>query len=208
MKITNPLDNILDTEAKIRILRFLFRTNAQWNGRQIAKEIGFAPATTHKALQGLNGEGILELRNVGKTHVYSLNEDNYVVSSMLRPLFSKESGALDNVINMIKRKITSSGIKKSIISAALFGSVVTRQDRPTSDIDLVVIVDNVKAKATAEKAFELIDKKISKDFGNTLSPYINTVVEFKAKFHKDIKVIKNILRSHRVIYGRRLEEMV
>ena len=35
MKFTKPLDSILNTEAKTRILRFLCKTGAEWNGSQI-----------------------------------------------------------------------------------------------------------------------------------------------------------------------------
>ena len=69
MKFTKPLDGILNTEAKIRILRFFCRTNAEWNGSQIAKEINITPAATLTALRALQKEGLLTLRNMGKAHV-------------------------------------------------------------------------------------------------------------------------------------------
>src|SRR3989338_455994 len=128
MKLTNPLDKILDKEAKVKILRFLFKTNAEWNGRQIAKEIGSSPATTHKALQGLNREGVLLLRNVGKTHVYTLNESNFTVTDMLKPLFSRENKILEYILSAIRRKIAASSIKRDIMSIALFGSVGSHRE--------------------------------------------------------------------------------
>jgi len=208
MKITNPLDRILDNEAKVKILRFLFKTNAEWNGRQIAKEIGSSPATTHKALQGLNKQDVLLLRNVGKTHVYTLNEGNFTVTAMLRPLFGRENKILKYILNTIRRRISVSGIGKDIVSIALFGSVGSRRDHPASDIDLMVIVKNIKIKPKAELILEEIGKKISQEFGNTLSPYINTESEFKSKSKKGLKVIKNILKSHKLIYGKPLEKII
>lgn len=208
MKLTNPLDKILDNEAKVKILRFLFKTNAEWNGRQIAKEIGSSPATTHKALQGLNREGVLLLRNVGKTHVYTLNESNFTVTDMLRPLFHRENKILERILNTIKRKISASSIKRDIVSIALFGSVGSAREHPASDIDLMVIVKNAKIKPKAELVIEDIGKKISKEFGNTLSPYINTESEFESKSKKGLKVIKNILKSHRLVYGKPLERII
>ena len=204
MKITHPLNNILDNEAKVRILRFLCRTGAHWNGRQIAKEIGVTPATAHKALQGLYSEGVLSLHNIGKTHVYSLNGANSVVSGMLKPLFAKEGRVLDDIIGIIQRRIASSSARKSIISAALFGSIKTGQDHAASDIDIAVIVETAAAKAAAERLFEDMDKKISGQFGNTLSPYINTKTEFRAKHKKGLAVVKSIIKSHKVIYGKEL----
>jgi predicted nucleotidyltransferase len=208
MKFTKPLDEILNTEAKIRILRFLCRTNAQWNGSQIAREIKITPAATHTALRALQKEGLLTLRNMGKTHVYSLREGSFLVSNLLKPLFTKEDNILDSVIVLIKRKISGSKVKSDIASVALFGSVSSRQERPTSDIDLIVVVENAKTKPVVERLFGEVDEKISKQFGNTLSPYVNTRSEFKAKHKKGLAVVKNILKTYRLIYGERLENLV
>lgn len=205
MKITKPLNNILDGEAKIKVLRFLCTTGAEWNGRQIAKETGMTPATAHKALYGLNKEGVLLLRNVGKTHIYCLNGDSFIVTDILKPLFAKERKVLVSIIDIIKRAVSSSGIKRDIISIALFGSVNVQKDHAMSDIDVIVIVKNAKVKPKAEKLFEEIDQKISKRFGNILSPYINTRSEFKSKYSKKMAVIKKILKEHTMIYGEKLE---
>ena len=205
MKITRPLNNILNSEAKIKVIRFLCTTGAEWNGRQIAKETGIAPATAHKALNSLNKEGVLLLRNVGKTHIYCLNESNFIVAEILKPVFEKERKILVNIINVIRREVSSSNIRRDINSVALFGSVNVQKDHAMSDIDVVVIVKDAKVRSKAEKLFEKIDRKISKRFGNTLSPYVNTRAEFKSKHAKKMAVIRNILKEHTVIYGEKLE---
>lgn len=208
MKITKPLDNILNTEVKTKILRFLCRTNAEWNGRQIAREIGVSPKTAHETLNILYKEKVLLLHNVGKTHVYSLNTDNFLVSKLLKPLFSKEDSILDDIVAVIKRKVATSKAKKGIISIAIFGSVSSRKDHPSSDIDIAVIVKNADIKPITERLFEEIDSKISKKFGNVISPYVNTKTEFRAKYKKELPVIKNILKAHNLIYGERLESLL
>ena len=208
MKIIKPLNKILDSEAKIKVLRFLCKTDAEWNGRQIAKEIEVTPATAHKALNSLNNEGVLLLRNMGKTHVYSLNNDNFMVTDILKPLFEKEREILDIIIKMIKKEISRSGIKSDIVSVVLFGSVNIKQDHAMSDIDVAVIVKSAKGKIKTEHLFEEIDLEISKKFGNTLSAYVNTITEFKSKKKDNMAVIKNILEEHTLIYGEKMEEIV
>lgn len=208
MKFTKPLDTILNTKAKTRILRFLCKTNAEWNGSQIAKEIGITSAAAHAALSALHREGVLELRNMGKTHVYILKEGAFLVSSLLKPLFAKEDKIFDTIISMIRRKISSFTAKKDIVSVALFGSVSTRKESSISDIDIAVIVENAGVKTVIERLFEEVGVKISKEFGNIISPYINTRAEFKAKHKHGFSVIKNILKSHNLIYGERLENLL
>ena len=138
----------------------------------------------------------------------SLNMNNFLVSKLLGPLFSKEDSILNGVISIIKRKISASKAKKDILSVAIFGSISAREDHPASDIDIAVIVKNAKAKAAAERLFEEIYAKISTEFGNTISPYVNTRAEFKAKNDKGLAVIKDILKSHNIIYGESLEKLI
>lgn len=208
MKITKPLDNILNTEIRTRILRFLCRTGAEWNGRQIAKEIGVTPKSAHMALSALEGERVLLLRNMGKTHIYTLNEKNYIVSDLLKPLFLKEDMALNKITGIIRRNLFASKIGDSVLSVSLFGSVNVRRDHSASDIDLAVIIRDIRAKSKVEKLFEKIDRKVSEKFGNTISPYINTKAEFRAKYGEKLEIVKNMLKSNTLIYGARLERML
>lgn len=208
MKITNPLDKILDNGSKIKVLRFLFKTNAEWNGRQIAKEIGVSPATTHKALRELNKEGVLLLHNIGKTHVYTLNQGNFAVVNMLKPLFVSEDKIIAYILGIIRKKAAASSIKNGIFSVALFGSVNTRKDNAASDIDLIVIVRDIKIKAAAKLLFEEIDKMISKKFGNTVSAYINTETEFRSKYKKGVAIVHSIIKENRLIYGESIEGLL
>jgi len=207
MKINNPLDKILGNEVKIKILRFFIKTGAKWNGRQIAKEIGVTPATSHKALQGLYKEGVLSLENIGKTHLYNLNSENYVVSSLLEPLFDKEGKILNNIIAIIKKNIISAGLREHIVSIVLFGSVSLRKDTSKSDIDLAVIVRDQKSLRAVEALFEKVDHKISAEFGNVISAYINTTAEFKAKHKEGLDIVNNILKANTLIYGRQIEKI-
>jgi len=208
MKLTKPLDSILNTEVKTKILRFLCRTGAEWNGTQIAKEIGVTPAASHDALNELTKQGVVVMRNMGNSHVYTINEGNYIVSDLLKPLYMKEDAALNKIINVIKRNLASSKIKDKILNVSLFGSVNKGEDHPTSDIDLAVIVSDAGVKSKVEKLFEKIDATVSKRFGNVISPYINTKSEFKAKSRKGLEVVKNILKSHTLVYGERLEKIL
>jgi predicted nucleotidyltransferase len=208
MKITKPLDSILNTEVKTKILRFLCITGAEWNGSQIAKEIGVTPAASHSALNELARQGIIAMRNMGNTHVYTLNEENYIVSDLLKPLYIREDEALSKIIGIIKRNLTSSNLKSKILSVSLFGSVNKGEDHSASDIDLAVIVSDAVTKSKVEKLFEKIDASVSKKFGNVISPYINTKSEFKAKSRKRLEVVKNIIKSHTLIYGERLEKIL
>lgn len=207
MRVHDPLDKILNNEIKIKILRFLCKTEAEWSGRQIAQEIKVSPAACHKALRELNNERALLLRSIGKSYLYRLNKENLIISDLLKPLYERESKIPDEVYRDIVRNISSLVIK-DIVSIAVFGSIKKGKERPTSDIDLLVLVRNPEDKRKVEEDFGKVDERIIGKFGNTISSYIQTIEEFKSKYKKDLALVKNILKSHRLLFGKSLEELL
>ena len=207
MRVHNPLDKILNNEIKVKILRFLCKTEAEWSGRQIAQEIKASPAACHKSLRELNNERALLLRSIGKSYLYSLNKENFIISDLLKPLYEKESKIPEDIYEAIAKNISSLVIK-DIVSIAVFGSVKRKEERPTSDIDLLIVVKNPENRKAAEKDFEKVNEKIMDKFGNTVSTYLQTVEEFKSKYKKKVPLIKDILKSHNLLFGRSLEELL
>lgn len=207
MRVHDPLDKILNNEVKVKILRFLCKTEAEWSGRQIAQEIKVSPAACHKALRELNNERALLLRSIGRSYLYRLNRENLIISEMLKPLFERESKIPDDVYRAIVRNISSLVIN-DIASIAVFGSMKKGKERPTSDIDLLVLVRSPKDRRKVEEDFGKVNEKIIGKFGNTISSYIQTIKEFKLKYKRGLALVKNILKSHRLLFGKPLEELL
>ena len=205
MKIHDPLDKILNNELKVKILRFLCKAEVEWSGRQIAREIKISPAACHKALRELNNERVLLLRSVGRSYLYRLNKGNLIISKLLKPLYGRESKIPDKVYEAIIRNIAT---LDDIASIAVFGSIKRKKERATSDIDLLVLVRNLEDKEKVEEDFGKINEKIIKMFGNTISPYIQSLKEFKLKYKRGLPLARNILKSHKLLFGRPLEELL
>lgn len=207
MRIHEPLNKILNNETKVKVLRFLYRNDMEWSGRRIAREVQISPATCHKALGELYSEGILLLRNVGRTYLYQLNEDNYVAKELLHPLFKKEERLL-RIISRLLRDEFSEKVKEKIVSIALFGSIQKKEERPESDIDFLVLVERAKDKEEVEKVFANLNEKTMKLFGKIVSPYIESVSGFKRKYRQGLPVVKEIMQSHKLISGKPLGKVI
>jgi predicted nucleotidyltransferase/DNA-binding transcriptional ArsR family regulator len=205
MRIHDPLDKILNSEGKVKILRFLCKAEVEWSGRQIAREIKVSPAACHKALRELNNERVLLLRSVGKSYLYRLNERNLVISKLLKPLYGRESKIPDKIYEAIIRNVPA---PDNIISIAVLGSIKKKEERAASDIDLLVLVKNLEDKERVEGDFGKINEKIVKMFGSAISPYIQSLEEFKLKHKRGLPLVRNILKSHKLLFGRPLEELL
>ena len=140
MRLTNPLDQLLDSPVKVRLLRLLIKTNAELNGRQIARELEISPTTAHALLHSLAESGILHVVNYGRTHVYRLKGDHTLIKDLLRPLFHEEEKLLEKLIDFMVGRIHSAKLNRSLISVILFGSTARHQEHERSDIDLCIII--------------------------------------------------------------------
>lgn len=207
MQLTHPLDNILNNEAKVRALRILCDAHGELSGRQIAKTAKVTPKTAHVILQGFIKEGLLSMRVVGKTYLFRLNE-NKKISGLLKDLFAEEAALSGQLLEEIVKSLKHSSLKDVILSVVLFGSIYVKTEGPSSDIDLLVIVKTAEDKKKVEDFFFQIDESISSKWGNPIAPYVNSLLEFRSKAKKKEGVIQDILKSHQLIYGDRLEKLL
>ncbi len=205
MRFSQPLDQILGNASKVRILRFLCRKGGEWSGRRIAAELGLNPVTAHAALRALHLATVLEFRKVGNSFVYSLRDDHYLVRQVLRPLFEQEAQTLEH----LRQRLTEQFIAKvrgDIVTVALYGSVARGQERPTSDLDLVVLVVSERAKAPVRAALDRAWESVVKEFGNPLAAYVSTVSEARQKYRRGLPLWQNILAHHQPVWGQSLKE--
>ena len=205
MRFNKPLTHILDSQPKVICLRLLCNHSTQINGRQLSKIVGLSPTTVHKAMKELANEQIVNLKNYGNSHVYELNKDHKVVRGILVPLFNKEKMLLKDFIKDVTNRIKKSDVKNSILSVALFGSVLEGAEGPKSDIDLCVIVKESKDKKRAEDLIFAINSQTLQETGMRIEPYIKTINEFKRD--KKLEVIKSIQKSNQIIWGKNLGEI-
>ena len=207
MRFDQPLNQVFDHEVKVRVLRFLCRRGGQWNGRRLAAELRINPTTMHKALRELRHATVLDFQKVGNNFVYSLADDHYLVQAIFRPAFQQEAQALAHAAKLLWQAL-GPALRSRVVSAALYGSVARRQERPTSDLDVLFLVSSPTAKRHVQRALHQRWETATRRFGNTLAPYVNTVQEAQQKSRRGVGLFRDILRAHQVLWGKPLEEVL
>jgi len=207
MEFQKPLDRVLDSDVKVRILRFLCQKGGEWSGRRIADEVAVHPTTAHKALRDLRHATVLHFKPVGNSFVYSLRDGHVLVQELLRPLFRREAQLREQVIALLRQGFRGSW-RSAVVSAALYGSLARQQERPGSDIDLLVLVDSAPAKREVQEALDRLGAIVMQTFGNPLTLYVNTVREAQQKARRGMPLFANILRDHRLVWGKPLQEVL
>jgi len=144
------------------------------------------------------------MRSSGKSLLYSLEEQNIVVKSILTPLFESENKLLD----MLAKNILSGISIPKPLSIVIFGSVVRSGIEDAGDIDALVIFPDKKDIGAARKEMRNLESNLSIVFGTRFSPVIMKADEVKRRLKAKEHLLTNIAREGRVIYGKTLPEVL
>ncbi len=208
MRFFHPLDKILDSEPKVRILRFFAETNTEISGLQLAKLLKLSPTTVHKAMHELMAEKVVRMRAMGRAHSFCINDQNWVVTKVLRSMFSAERAMPADLNEVVSLFIQRSSLKKDILSVALFGSVHEKSEGPGSDIDLFVVVKASASVAPVEELLSEAGGELLAQVGMVLSPFVISLDEFKEKNKAGQPIVRSAVKSHTMIFGKPLERLL
>lgn len=203
MRFNQPLNDLLGQQSKVKILRFLINNDMELAGREIARTVSLAQRTTHSALMDLWRQGIVGMRRAGKAKLYKINKENVFVLEALIPLFSFEGKLLSRLVASIIGKT-----KKQAVSMVVFGSVAKGNERPNSDIDLLIVLAQGADSKKIELALDGLVLGISQKFGNLLSPVLLKESQFRSRYNHKDRFIRAIVANGKVIYGKTFMEMI
>lgn len=197
------LEGLLGQRSKVAVLRVLCR-EAELTGREIGRKAGLSPRAAQQALLELYAAGVVHRKAAGASYLFSLNRERYVVKNILVPLFEGEQRLAAAMTEELRKALPGKGV----VSVIMFGSVARGESGRGSDLDIMILLeDSVDArKAVAgvrDKGGEFLSK-----FGMVLSPHIVHRREFVSRFDKKDKLVQNVVREGRVVYGKHFEEVL
>jgi predicted nucleotidyltransferase len=191
---------ILGSKTSIRLLRTLARYKGKvFTVRELSAAAGVSHPQASTVLKELERRGVVRLQPVGRAYQVSLNEESYIVKSVIEPLFAAEKNTLGSMISAIAPFFDD----PRIISAAIFGSVARGDEGTDSDVDLLIISDD--REFATECAGRAVVTALSR-FGHALSPLI--LEREKVLRDRDRDLEKSILERYMLVRGRDLREMV
>ncbi len=200
MRFYRPLDYVLGTKSRIAVLRHLARDSREQSGREIARAVGLSPKPLNQVLTQLADEGVLLRRNVGRVYLFQLNRDNLLVADLIIPLFEGEGNLLNRALAGVFDGVPN------ILSAILYGSVSRGEEKPSSDVDLLVVTEN------GSDAVEdiLLDRAMTfmRQYSNFLSFIVMSLAEFRQEYQERDDFLHEVLRTGRVVLGQLPLELV
>ena len=186
MRYHEPLNEILGNKVQVKLLRVLVRTKSSFTGRELARLIGHSQNQTRLALEELERNGLVVWQSAGRSHLYSADKDNIIITDLLEAGFRLE----DNLLNQLAAGFFEE-VGKDLVSVVLFGSVAKGEEKPDSDVDLVVVVrDKVDLKSIEDLVAEA-SVKVAQRFGNQTT----AIVVKKSDYEQKMKQKKGFWRE-------------
>lgn len=103
---SSPLNEILGTEANVRVLRELCRSEAPLPRSEIAERVGLSVPGTSSAVAKLRQSGIVEEVGAGSRQSFSFRGD-HPLAPLVRALFLAESARVDALMDELRSALDS-----------------------------------------------------------------------------------------------------
>ena len=198
----NPLEDILRGKTSIRVVKTLLRFPAKsFTGRELALAASVQPSDAIDVMRRLLDHGLVGRRTVGRAHQWDLNTKHFLVG----PLQSLVK--VDDALAALEAIVTSTlKAARDVEKVVLFGSVARGEERPNSDVDLLVIVASQGAKRHLLPLMARLRLRLEATFTNPLAEIIYSRAEYARKRH--LPAVRNAEREGIVLWERPREGVV
>lgn len=169
---TTPLDDVFLNRSHVQVLRALHRLprGLPASGREIARRAGITHPTSLKALERLADIGLVDATRGRVADAYEFNYD-HLLADRIAGLFEAEASVEKELTSFMRDHLLA--VTDKVESATVFGSIISGESTPTSDIDLAVSCAAGDIEEV-ENALDDLSGAVRSRFGNRLSPLINT----------------------------------
>lgn len=200
MALHDYIAEILGSKANIHVLKALVRYKGKvFTIRELAKTAGLSHPEVSKVVKQFERRGVVKLQPVGKAQQISLNEESYILKTIVEPLITAEKDTLGSLVSTIEPFFKD----ERISSVAIFGSVARGLEKDVSDTDLLIIAED--KELVIECAARASTATLSR-FGLALSPLIMDRDRFIRRHNSELE--KSILESYILVCGEDLKEIV
>ena len=187
------------------MLTFIGRPVTQ---REVARRARFQHRTVQLALDDLVDCGVVTRIEGGRDFLVSLNREHRLAST-LEELFRREAEHFLELRRELSRAVAGPKMmKKDILSLALFGSVARSEDALKSDLDVLCITPNERARGSTLERTEASSEDLCKRFGARLRPIAYTLTEARRLWRAHRAPLPEAVRDAVVLAGPPLRQLL
>lgn len=197
MQFTLPLDELFHGKVAVRVLRILalFPTK-EFTGRELARDAGVPPSNAIAELNRFQEQGMVQRRTVGRAQLWKLVATN-VLAQEVRRMFEFERALGQDLRRDLAKEIKRiPGVERAV----LFGSTARGSSRPSSDIDVLVIVEDARSKQRVLAGVQDLRRQLGDRYGNRLQLVVYSRNEWRDG--KAPQLIRSIEQEGQLVWER------
>ena len=190
-QIRPDLLHALFTRTQFNVIGLLFtQPERQFFVSEIISLAKCGSGSVQRELIKLNDSGLVVSSRLGSLKMYQANPDSPIFEE-IKSIFNKSFG----INQLIKQSLLK--INGEVKLAFIFGSTVSGRDHANSDVDLMIVSDEISLEDVYE-CLEPIENKISRK----ISPLIYSSFEYEKKRKTRHSFLDKVLKSpYEVLIG-------
>ena len=170
----------------------------------MARGAGISHVICSRSLQELSQHGVVKMRKAGRSILYSLNREHFLVGEILLPLFLKEKRMFLSLTKTILSPL--SGPKP--ISIILFGSQTDeKRARPDSDFDILCVISDETNLRKFKSEISRSEAQVERKYGNRLSLLIMKRNKFLKRRKRRDPLLLDIEKQNILLFGKHFREI-
>ena len=194
MRINATLDALFPSiRAGVLSATFL-QPERWWFMTELARQLGVTPSSLQRELEALVGSGILMRRQDGRRIYYKANTES--------PVFPEMSGLIKKTAGMVPAlKAELNRFDDRIELALLYGSVARGEEKPASDVDLMIV--------GSLKQIDLLPslRKLESRFGREVNVTLFSSEEFHRKLAAGDHFVNAVSKGKTISLKGALDEL-
>ncbi len=185
---STSLADALFTTTQQRVLALLFgQPSRSFFASELIGLTGSGSGAVQRELKRLTSSGLVTIRRIGKQKHYQANPDC--------PVFAELSALVRKTVAMVAPiRQALMPLTKKIERALVYGSVVKGTDTASSDIDLLVVANEL----TLEELYSAL-APVEASLDRKISPTLYTVAEFDSRRSSGNPFLKRVLDGEHLI---------
>jgi predicted nucleotidyltransferase len=195
--IKSGLSNVLFSKVRQRVLALLYgQPDRNFHTNEIIRLTHSGTGAVQRELAALSGAALITVKFSGNQKHYEANRQSPLFSE-LRGIVLKTFGLAD-VLGQALAPIVS-----QIHVAFIYGSIAKQEDTVNSDIDLMIISDNL----TYADLFKLLENAVTQ-LGRSINPTFYSVSEWKRKIKASNNFVNLIIKQPKIFLIGNEDELI
>lgn len=183
---TNPADALF-SGTRQRVLAWLFgQPHRSFYSSELIRLTGSGSGAVQRELAQLSQSGLITTKKVGNQKHFQANPGS--------PIHHELCGIVQKTVGLAEPlRQALSAVAPQIDAAFIYGSVASRTDTATSDIDLLILTDSL----TYADVFDAIETA-HQTLGRTINPTLLTQQQFKKRMKANESFLTRVMSKPKI----------